>query len=580
MSDQSRGPAQEPEPGRSGRAREPGAGSHEQASPAAPERDGAAEQAPQNSPESGNPNEPLHPWQTGTTAGARGVPADPAARPRPEQSQPADTPRLTPRPIQRPQVAPEQSSVFGRPHDVEGSFDPPQSGGQPQSVENAQPPPEALATAFGRPADSDEILQRAPGEQPAGAGPGPERPFWNTRGYREPWRDPSADAVLGPPAVPETERQAPAELQPGPLLSAREVLFGRRVRPRSLLALAVVAVVLGVLGGFVGRITAEEGNPLTNPNVTLAKPEPGTHRPAGTVAGVAKRVVPAVVSVETHVGAQGGTGSGVVIDGNGYILTNNHVVSMAADTPNAQVSTVFQGGKRVPARIVGRDAKTDLAVIKVEVANPTVAQLGSSSDLAVGDDVVAIGSPLQLAGTVTTGIVSSVHRPVRLSGEGSDTNAVIDAVQTDAAINPGNSGGALVDGNGSVVGINSAIRSLGSGGAGGSIGLGFAIPIDNARRIAQELIRTGHAQHADLGVNAKSVSDGRTDGAQVQNVRDGSAAAAAGIAEGDVITRIGDREVSTADELIVAVNSRQNGEGIPITVVRQGRQLVLDARLS
>jgi S1-C subfamily serine protease len=216
------------------------------------------------------------------------------------------------------------------------------------------------------------------------------------------------------------------------------------------------------------------------------------------------------------------------------------------------------------------------------VANPTVAPLGRSSNLSVGDDVVAIGSPLQLSGTVTNGIVSAVHRPVRLSGDGSDTNAVIDAVQTDAAINPGNSGGALVDRSGSVVGINSAIRSLGASGPegqGGSIGLGFAIPVDDARRIAEELIRTGHAQHADLGVNARSVTDGATDGAQVQNVRDGSPAAAAGVAEGDVITQVGGRKVGSADELVVAVNGRQVGEGVPITVIRQGRQLVLDARL-
>lgn len=419
-------------------------------------------------------------------------------------------------------------------------------------------------------------MQRAPAERgQSGAARGEEH-FWTTGGYRDPWRDPAAGAALGPPARPEPDRTREPPSETGPRLSAREVLLGRRVRPRALAALGAVAVLLGLVGGFLGRITAEEGNPLTNPDVTLPRPEAGVHRPAGSVAGVAERVVPSVVSVETRVGAQGGTGSGVVIDGNGYVLTNNHVVSMAADTPTAKVSAVFQGGKRVPARVVGRDPKTDLAVIKVEVANPTVAPLGRSADLAVGDDVVAIGSPLGLANTVTTGIVSSLHRPVRLSGEGSDTNAVIDAVQTDAAINPGNSGGALVDGNGALVGINSAIRSEGQG---GSIGIGFAIPIDDARRVAEELIRTGHAQHADLGVNARSVNDGITDGAQVQNVKDGSVAAAAGIAEGDVITRVGGRDVGGADELVVAVNSHGNGEDLPVTVVRQGRELVLNARL-
>ena len=495
-------------------------------------------------------------------------------------SGPEDRPRLGPRPVERPPVDAAQSAVFGRPPGVGSSFAPPETEVAARGLEHAEPPPEALASAFGRPPGSGETLQRAPGE--TSAGDPDQQPFWNERGYRDPWRDPGAGAVLGPPAVEADTGSAGGQRQRGPLLSAREVLFGQRVRPRSLAALAAVAVVLGAAGGLVGRLTAEESNPLTQPDVTLSKPEPAAPRPAGTVAGVAQRVAPAVVSVETHVGAQGGSGSGVVIDGNGFVLTNNHVVSMAADTPNAQVQVVFQGDQRVPARIAGRDPQTDLAVLKVDVANPTVAPLGRSSNLSVGDDVVAIGSPLQLSGTVTNGIVSAVHRPVRLSGDGSDTNAVIDAVQTDAAINPGNSGGALVDRSGSVVGINSAIRSLGASGPegqGGSIGLGFAIPVDDARRIAEELIRTGHAQHADLGVNARSVTDGGTDGAQVQNVRDGSPAAAAGVAEGDVITQVGGRKVGSADELVVAVNGRQVGEGVPITVIRQGRQLVLDARL-
>ncbi|QGK72038.1 PDZ domain-containing protein [Allosaccharopolyspora coralli] len=473
--------------------------------------------------------------------------------------------------------------MFGRPRGVEGSFDPTSRHEPPPitGVQQSAPPAEALVQAFGRPPQQVSALQRAPGE----SAPDPERDapatsdFWSGRGAHDPWRNPAAGAIIGPPAVSEDSGDERTEPGRGPLLSAREVLFGQRVRPRALAALAAVALVIAMVGGFVGRITAEEGNPLTNPDVTLAEAEPGQDHPAGSVADVAQRVVPAVVSVEVRVGSQGGTGSGVVIDGNGYVVTNNHVVSMAADTPDAKVSTVFHDGTRAPARIVGRDTKTDLAVLKVEVANPTVADLGKSSDLAVGDDVIAIGSPLGLASTVTTGIVSSVNRPVRLAGEGTDTNAVIDAIQTDAAVNPGNSGGALVDGNGAVVGINSAIRTLGSGGEGGSIGLGFAIPIDDVRRIAEELIQTGRASHADLGVNAKSVSDGMADGAQVQNVRDGSPAQRAGLAEGDVITKVGERTVGSADELIVAVDSNPVGSRVPVTVVREGRELVLDAQL-
>jgi S1-C subfamily serine protease len=218
-------------------------------------------------------------------------------------------------------------------------------------------------------------------------------------------------------------------------------------------------------------------------------------------------------------------------------------------------------------------------VLKVDVANPMVATLGKSADLRAGDAVIAIGSPLGLAGTVTTGIVSAVNRPVRLDGDGTDTNAVIDAIQTDAAINPGNSGGALVDSGGAVVGINTAIRTLNDSGQGGSIGLGFAIPIDDATAIAQELIRNGAVKHAELGVNAKSVTDGTSDGAQVQNVQQGSAAAEAGIVDGDVITKIGDRPIASADELVVAIRERQIGEQVPISLVRQGRPLTVQVVL-
>jgi S1-C subfamily serine protease len=358
------------------------------------------------------------------------------------------------------------------------------------------------------------------------------------------------------------------------------VLFGGRVSNLALAALAAVALLVGGVGGLVGRLTAEVGTLLNDPGATLAQTQPAIQRPAGSVAAVAGRVLPAVVSLEFRVGDQGGFGSGVVIDSHGYVLTNNHVVAPAATIPQATLEAVFSDGTRLPARIVGRDPKTDLAVVKVEVANPTVAQLGRSSVLKQGDSVIAIGSPLGLAGTVTSGIISAVDRPVRLEGEGGQGNAVIDAIQTDAAINPGNSGGALVDAAGAVVGINTAIlRAQGSGDGGGSIGLGFAIPIDTARTIAQELIRTGHYQHAELGINAASVTDGRSDGARVQNVQQGSAAAEAGILENDVITKVGNRVVGSADALIVAIHERGIGERVPISLVRDGRPLVVTVTL-
>jgi S1-C subfamily serine protease len=385
--------------------------------------------------------------------------------------------------------------------------------------------------------------------------------------------------VLGAPALAERSPAAAGEPPGGARLSLREVLFGRRLQPPALALFGAAVLLVGAVGGLTGRLTAEGGGPLTDPDITLVQVEPAVDRPAGSVADVADRVLPAVVSIEIRVGDQGGFGSGVAIDGAGFVLTNNHVVSPAAGNPDAKLETVFADGTRVPARIVGRDPKTDLAVLKVEVANPTVAQLGRSGALEPGDGVIAIGSPLGLASTVTTGIVSAVDRPVRLQGDGSDTNAVIDAIQTDAAINPGNSGGALVDSSGAVVGINTAIRTLGGGEGGGSIGLGFAIPIDDARVIAEELIRSGRVRHPDLGVNAASVTDGTSDGARVQNVQQGSAAAEAGIVEGDVIVRVGERGVATVDELEVAVREFEIGAPVPVALVRDNRPLTVTVTL-
>ena len=360
------------------------------------------------------------------------------------------------------------------------------------------------------------------------------------------------------------------------------MLFGRRVHPRALALFGLIAILIGAAGGLVGRLTADGAAELTEPGATLSTVLEAKERPPGSVADIAARTVPAVVSLEIRVGEEAGTGSGVVIQPDGYVLTNNHVVAPAAAGSSGRVDALFSDGTRAPARIVGRDPKTDLAVLKVEVANPVVAPIGSSAALAVGDGVIAIGSPLGLAGTVTQGIVSAVDRPVRLDAGEGDADAVIDAIQTDAAINPGNSGGPLVDSTGAVIGINTAIRSIGatSGTEGGSIGLGFAVPIDTARGVAEELIRAGVVRHADLGVNARSVTDGATDGAQVQNVTANGPAAAAGIVEGDVIIKVGDRPIAGADELVVAVRERKPGDTVPVELVREGRPLTLSVVLA
>jgi len=470
-------------------------------------------------------------------------------------------PRLVPRPLWRPAVDPGQRAAFGRPAGVPASFTPRASpANQIPALPLGRLVPEMLADAFGRPPGEGSPLGRPP------AGPEDRAEVEPA----DPWRNPAAPARLGEPALKPAEVESVAVV--AERFTLRQALFERRIRPMGLAVLAVLALLLGFGGAAVGvwagaRLPAA----ATDPGFRLATVATDVQPPpAGSVAAIAAKVIPAVVSIEVRIGDTGETGSGVVIDGRGYVLTNNHVISLAASDTSAQLTVVFPLGQRVPGKIVGRDPESDLAVVKAGVTGSTVAQLGDSSKLRVGDSVIAIGSPLGLAGTVTTGIISAKDRPVRLSGGESDTNAVIDAVQTDAAINPGNSGGALVDATGAVVGINSAIRTLG-GEASGSIGLGFAIPINYARQVAEELIRTGKVVHTTIGVNAKSATDGTTDGAQVQNVMDGGPAAKAGIAEGDVITKVGDRVVGNADELVVAVQSHDVGETVPISLTRSGK---------
>ncbi|MBF6355305.1 trypsin-like peptidase domain-containing protein [Nocardia higoensis] len=478
---------------------------------------------------------------------------------------PSDAPVLGPRPVYRPHVDSHTSHAFRRPNGERGSFAERASGAAATAPAAAQlphnrPPDAVLAEAFGRPEGSDELLQRDP--DAVGAAEAPAGPV-------DPWRDPESGARLGAPAV-ATPRPEPLPL--ARKLSAREVLFGSHVAPKALALLAALALAIGVVGGLVGRLTAETSTNLTSRKVTLEQSE-GIEGPSGQIAQVANAVLPSVVSIRTTVGDSGSTGSGVVLDGAGYIVTNNHVISMAAqDTSDrASIQVTFADGSRVPAEIVGRDPKTDLAVLRVDVKNLTVAELGKSEDVQVGEDVLAIGSPLGLSKTVTSGIVSALHRPVKLSGEGSDTNAVIDAVQTDASINPGNSGGALVNMAGQVIGINSAIRSE----TGGSVGLGFAIPVDTMTEVAQTLIRDGVMHHPKIGVSARTqtVANEVMSGAAVADVEDGGPAARAGIVEGDVIVKVGDREVTGPEELTVAVQSRDIGETVTVRLIRDGRQV-------
>jgi putative serine protease PepD len=307
----------------------------------------------------------------------------------------------------------------------------------------------------------------------------------------------------------------------------------------------------------------------------------------------AAAILPSVVSIGVESDAGSGSGSGIVISSDGEILTNNHVVAQAAD--GGELTVTFSDGSTADAEIVGRDPATDLAVIRADGAGDlTPATLGSSADLHVGDTVLAIGSPLGLDGSVSAGIVSALNRSITLQGEatpeqspfgggpspsGPTATAVISAIQTDAAINPGNSGGALINADGEVVGINTAIASLAQGttSQGGNIGVGFAIPIDTARDIARQLVDDGSVSHAYLGVSIADVEEGS--GALVQGVEEGQPAAAAGLQEGDVVIRIGDTDVTDAASLTAAVRQQSPGDTVPVTVTRDGDEHTVDVTL-
>jgi S1-C subfamily serine protease len=476
--------------------------------------------------------------------------------------------------ISRPPVSAAEEAAYQAPHDG-AAFDPPPGGRMPPRHGVLAPPvPPHIAESFGGDG-SGKPFEPAPGERLLPQPPGPGSPWWKENAEKDPWRDAQSPYwIAGPPVYADDEVVGigePVEDEPEekPAIGKRE--RGRRARfGLSTLALVLVAgLVAGAIGGGVGYFLSERAHRvLTNPNVKLAETGTPANRPPGSVADIAKRVSPAVVSIDVRSADAAGAGSGVVIDKNGYILTNNHVVNFEG---KITIRVVFSDQTSAPALVVGTDPRSDLAVLKVDKTSLTVASLGDSSSLAVGDPVVAIGNPLGLHGTVTSGIVSNLRQPLRLPGENGEPDAVIDAIQTDAAINPGNSGGALVAADGSVVGINTAIASLGqSSGQSGNIGVGFAIPINTARSVAQQLIHTRKVVHADFGASSRSVTDGTQDGAYLVQVVPGGPADRAGLKEGDVITLFQKELITSGDALTVAVSESQPGQTVTVRYIRSG----------
>jgi putative serine protease PepD len=332
---------------------------------------------------------------------------------------------------------------------------------------------------------------------------------------------------------------------------------------------AVLALVAGGIGGAIGADVARSGGGAGGGGVLSGPlPEIDPDTPMTPVEQVAQRVLPSVVQIRVEGGTlsrgQLGEGSGMVVSADGLVLTNNHVVESAS--AGGSVRAVFQDGRTAPVRIVGRDPESDIALVKADnVAGLAPVELGNSDGVRVGQQVTAFGSPLGLGGTVTTGIVSALDRAVSVGGDeggaltpGSST--VLSALQTDAAINPGNSGGPLVDMQGRVIGINSAIATAGPGG--GSIGVGFSIPVNQAKRIADQLRTTGRATHAVLGVEV--TDDPQRTGARLRTVAPNGSAAQAGLKPGDLVVRFGDQQITTGTELQAAVRSEPPGAAVDV----------------
>jgi putative serine protease PepD len=343
---------------------------------------------------------------------------------------------------------------------------------------------------------------------------------------------------------------------------------------RRMLATAVVAAVVG--GGVGAGVVAVVGtdNDSGSAGLAFSTQAPPVAKIDGSISAAAAKIGPSVVTIKVTTGQQLDTGSGVIIRSDGYILTNNHVI--AAGTTSATLSVTLEDGRQVLGKVVGADPSDDLAVVKVSLTGLRAASFASSAALVVGQTVVAVGAPLGLSDTVTSGIVSNIARPVQTS-DSAGNSAVFNAVQTDAAINPGNSGGPLVNLSGDVVGINAAIATDPSQGGlqvpgqtsqSGNIGIGFAIGSDEAARIATQLITTGKASHAILGISVADAPATSNPGATVKTVTANSPAAKAGLRVGDVVTKLDQQLIDNGDALVAAVRSHAPGDSVTATYRR------------
>ncbi|GAA1495687.1 S1C family serine protease [Paeniglutamicibacter kerguelensis] len=508
----------------------------------------------------------------------------------PENPEQASTP-VPQRPM-TPPAAPEQDPAVSK---VDGAVE--QTQALPRHTADAAPATPSLAT----PSAAAPAAGTAPAPAHA-AVPGAQSPAHAP--YGTPTHAEQASAFGVPSPVPPANRAAPKKFTAG------------------VLVLGMVAAALVGAGSAVGAnalmypasSSASAGNNAPQSGLVINNPKNVT-----AVTAAAAKASPSVVTIDVSGSSSSGSGSGIILDAEGHILTNTHVVTLGGTTASPKIAVQMSDGKVYNATLVGTDPLSDLAVIKIEAQGLTPATLGTSGNLNVGDTAVAIGAPLGLSGTVTDGIISTLNRTISVASsavpeqsEGTEPNnngnqfnfqlpgapqqqapasqgsIYINVIQTDAAINHGNSGGALVDANGNIIGVNVAIASSGSGDSsaseGGSIGVGFAIPIDYAKRIAQDLIANGKATHGMLGVTVQAkpadVKDGNSSfsvGAQVKDVVPNSAGAKSGLKAGDIITGVGDRVISDSSSLTAAIREIPAGGQVTIHYTRNGQPASADA---
>ncbi len=382
-------------------------------------------------------------------------------------------------------------------------------------------------------------------------------------------------------------QQQPQQPQHGQQPWPGQVATQQRPQPprrrRTGLAAAVVATSLLVGGGAgVGGAAVWDATHDGSAGTSSASASPSTSTVAnqtqsapadGSVQSVAQKVLPSVVKIDVTGNGEAGSGSGIILTSDGTILTNNHVVEVAGEGGTIKVD--FNDGTSADAEVLGTDPLTDTAVIKAQdVSGLTPATIGKSANLGVGQGVVAVGSPFGLDATVTSGIVSALNRPVNVGSDAEGNSTTYPAIQTDAAINPGNSGGPLADMTGAVVGINSSIRTASdqTSGQSGSIGLGFAIPIDEVMPIVDQMAQGETPTHARLGLQVGNPQTGDDAGAVVNEVTSGSTAGKGGLAPGDVITQVDDQRITDADSLVATIRSYRPGDSVTVTWTSNGQQ--------